>query len=242
MPSADTDPEIQAHAKAFREALDSLGWTEGKNIPVRVSLDARRQHAGAGLRQGAGRSVARRHPHSEYSTGARTSRRNPNHPHRFWLCLGSGRIQAGRQSRQAWRQYHRLHQHRSGVRAAMLVNPANPYTEPEMRETSAAARLLDIQVQFLNATSEREIDDVLAHLSTRNSDGLLLGADLFFFNRRSQLAEIARRKSLPAVYAYRESPRSADCSAMVQATRRVIANLASMRGVSSKERNRPICP
>jgi putative ABC transport system substrate-binding protein len=32
MPSADTDPEIQAHAKAFREALDSLGWKEGKNI------------------------------------------------------------------------------------------------------------------------------------------------------------------------------------------------------------------
>ena len=92
----------------------------------------------------------------------------------------------------------------AATRAAMLVNPANPSTEPEMRETSEAARLLDIQVQFLNATSEREIDNVLAHVSTRNSDGLLLSADLFFFNRRSQLAEIARRNSLPAVYAYRE--------------------------------------
>ena len=81
----------------------------------------------------------------------------------------------------------------AATRAAMLVNLTNPSTEFEMQETSKAARLLDVQVQFLNATSEREIDNVLAPLSTRNSDGLLLSADLFFFNRRSQLTEIARR-------------------------------------------------
>ena len=37
MNNAEDDPEGQARAAAFREGLQALGWTEGKNLRVAMS-------------------------------------------------------------------------------------------------------------------------------------------------------------------------------------------------------------
>jgi putative tryptophan/tyrosine transport system substrate-binding protein len=42
MAYAESDPEGQAQVAAFREELQKLGWAEGRNIRIDVSLgDAR---------------------------------------------------------------------------------------------------------------------------------------------------------------------------------------------------------
>ena len=34
MPFAESDPEAQANVTAFRQALQMLGWTDGRNIRI----------------------------------------------------------------------------------------------------------------------------------------------------------------------------------------------------------------
>jgi putative ABC transport system substrate-binding protein len=48
---------------------------------------------------------------------------------------------------------------------ALLVNPANPtVAEPNSRELQAAARTLGLELHVLNASTERDLDEVFAKL------------------------------------------------------------------------------
>ena len=46
---------------------------------------------------------------------------------------------------------------------ALLLNPNNPNSETVLRETQAAARILGVQLQVLRATTERDIEIVVAN-------------------------------------------------------------------------------
>jgi putative tryptophan/tyrosine transport system substrate-binding protein len=48
---AERDPEGQARIAAFREGLGKLGWTEGREVQIGISLVRRRSRASAGLRR-----------------------------------------------------------------------------------------------------------------------------------------------------------------------------------------------
>jgi putative ABC transport system substrate-binding protein len=54
------------------------------------------------------------------------------------------------------------------------------------------------------ASSEREIDDAFATLVQRGAGALVIGADPFFTSRIEQLAALALRHAVPAIYQYRE--------------------------------------
>ena len=65
-------------------------------------------------------------------------------------------------------------------RFALLVNPANSArAETVIRETEAAASGLGVQLEFLNASTESELDAVFAKISSLNVGGLVIGADAF---------------------------------------------------------------
>ena len=89
----------------------------------------------------------------------------------------------------------------AAVRIAVLVNPTNaPATESTLRDVEAAARAIGLQVQVFNASTSREIDAAFATLVSERPDALFVGAAPFWIDRRVQLAQLAARHALPAIY------------------------------------------
>ena len=89
-------------------------------------------------------------------------------------------------------------------RIAVLVNPAAANAAATMREVEPAAHALGMQIQVLEANSSREIDVVFATLVQERSDALFVTTSPFFLSRRLQLAHLATRHAVPAVYALRD--------------------------------------
>src|SRR5712691_84049 len=89
-------------------------------------------------------------------------------------------------------------------RIAVLVNPAAANAAATMREVEPAAHALGMQIQVLEANSSREIDVVFATLVQERSDALFVTTSPFFLSRRLQLAHLASRHAVPAVYALRD--------------------------------------
>jgi putative ABC transport system substrate-binding protein len=87
------------------------------------------------------------------------------------------------------------------ARVAVLVDPANAVsTESTLREVDAAARAMGLQIQVFNANSSREIDAAFATLVNERPDALFVGASPFWIDRRVQVAQLAARHALPAIY------------------------------------------
>jgi ABC-type uncharacterized transport system substrate-binding protein len=91
------------------------------------------------------------------------------------------------------------------ARMAMLVNPANATnTETTLRDVEPAARAIGLQLQILNASTNREIDAAFATLGRERPDALFIGGDPFFLIRRVQLATLAARYGLPTACSNRD--------------------------------------
>ena len=87
---------------------------------------------------------------------------------------------------------------------ALLVNPNNPNVGTISSEVTEAANIVGRQLQILRAGTESEIDTAFAALAQSRADGLVVGGDPFFFNRRPRLIAAAARYAVPAIYEARE--------------------------------------
>jgi len=92
----------------------------------------------------------------------------------------------------------------AAARVGLLVNPKFPGTERAMRDVTAAASAIGLQVDVVQASDSREIESVFRTLFDNKADALLVGPDAFLVSRRLQLAILAARHVLPAVYNVRE--------------------------------------
>jgi putative ABC transport system substrate-binding protein len=91
------------------------------------------------------------------------------------------------------------------VRVAVLVNPTNaPNTEITMREAKEAAPAIGLQIHVLNASTSSEIDAAFATFGRERPDALFVAADAFFVSHRVQLANLAAREGIPAIYSNRD--------------------------------------
>jgi putative ABC transport system substrate-binding protein len=91
------------------------------------------------------------------------------------------------------------------ARVAVLNNPANVSNTASMRrDVEAAAGALVMQIQFFNASTNREIDAAFATLVSQRFDAVFVAPDGFFNSRRVQLTALAARHALPAAYPGRE--------------------------------------
>jgi putative tryptophan/tyrosine transport system substrate-binding protein len=91
------------------------------------------------------------------------------------------------------------------VRIAVLVNPANtPVAETTLRDIPEAASVLGLQIDIVNASAGREIEEAFAALAREQADALFVASDIFFLSRRSQLATLAVHYRVPATYYARE--------------------------------------
>ena len=89
-------------------------------------------------------------------------------------------------------------------RIGLLVNPSNANAAAVMSEVTAAASAIGVRIDLVQASDSRGIEAAFAKLVANKADALLVGADSFFFNRRLQLATLATRHAIPAVYNVRE--------------------------------------
>jgi putative ABC transport system substrate-binding protein len=87
---------------------------------------------------------------------------------------------------------------------AALVDPTGlELAEPFVRAVQAAARTLGLQVHVLNASTERDFDSVFATLVQLKAAALIVGPGTSFIGRSEQLAALAIRHAVPAIYQYR---------------------------------------
>jgi putative ABC transport system substrate-binding protein len=89
---------------------------------------------------------------------------------------------------------------------ALLVNPTNPeVAETQSRDLQAAARSLGLKLHVLHASTERDFDTVFAAVVQLQASGLVIGAaDPLFIGGTEQLAALALRHAVPAIFQYRE--------------------------------------
>ena len=72
------------------------------------------------------------------------------------------------------------------------------------RDVTAAASVIGVQIDVVHARDSREIEAAFGTLARNKPGALLVSPDGFLFNRRVQLATLATRHAIPAVYTLRE--------------------------------------
>ena len=87
---------------------------------------------------------------------------------------------------------------------AILKNPGNPAHSHVLQEAESAARSLGLQLHILQAGSAQEIDAAFVSIHGRRAGGVLVMRDALFLAQRSQIAALATKNRLPAVYGVRE--------------------------------------
>jgi putative ABC transport system substrate-binding protein len=89
---------------------------------------------------------------------------------------------------------------------ALLVNPNNAQAEIQIKDAGAAAHILGQRLHVVNASSEGEFDAAFAAIRQLKAGALLVGADSGFTLHRDQLAALAARYKIPAMYPNRDYP------------------------------------
>ncbi len=89
-------------------------------------------------------------------------------------------------------------------RVAVISNPSNPYCAIAVREAQLGAAALGLQVDLLEASDSRSLEDVLRTLSRIGAQAVLVVADPFLAGERVRLADQMIKNRLPSIYSYHE--------------------------------------
>jgi putative tryptophan/tyrosine transport system substrate-binding protein len=92
----------------------------------------------------------------------------------------------------------------TAARIGLLINPSNVNAEDVTKDLTAAGAAMGVKIEVVQASNILEIDAAFASLVRKRADALVTGTDSFFFNRRLQLATLATRHAIPAVFNARE--------------------------------------
>ena len=82
----------------------------------------------------------------------------------------------------------------------LLVNPTNPAARTLSRGLEAAARTLGLQLDVLQGSTERDIDDAFATLVQRQASALVIVPDALFNSQSEQLGALTLRHAVPTVF------------------------------------------
>ena len=83
---------------------------------------------------------------------------------------------------------------------ALLVNPGGISADTSIRDIRKAAQERGFRVEVVRASTSGEIESALATLADRRTQALLVDSDPFFESRRDQLAALAARYAIPAIF------------------------------------------
>jgi putative tryptophan/tyrosine transport system substrate-binding protein len=87
---------------------------------------------------------------------------------------------------------------------AVLLNPNNPNFSNQVAELDEVQSNSGAHLIVYRGGAPAEIDAAFARMAEQHADALLVGADPYFVTVREQLAFLAARYKLPALYAFRD--------------------------------------
>ena len=86
----------------------------------------------------------------------------------------------------------------------LLADPAIPYNPSIIADLQAAARTLGLQLVVANARTDSDLEKAFAIFSQQHVGAVLVSDSNFYKRRTEQLAALAARHALPAIFPLRE--------------------------------------
>ena len=221
MAYAESDREGQAFVAAFREELQKLGWTEGRNIRIdmRWATPATRK-----LIQRLAKELIALQPdlilsHSTPTTAAllQQTRTIPIIFANVSDPVGSGFVASlprpggnvtgfiNMEATMAGKWLELLKEIAPRVnRVAFLFNPATaPYAEYYLSPFKAAAPSFAVEAIVAPVRNTSGLESAIAALASAPNGGLVVMPDAFMNVHRAEITSLAARHRLPAVYPFR---------------------------------------
>jgi putative ABC transport system substrate-binding protein len=90
------------------------------------------------------------------------------------------------------------------ARFGVLADPGSVTTQSVVADLQAAARALGRQLVFVNAKTDGDLETAFATFSQQHVGAVLVSNSSFYTRRMEQLAALAARHALPAIFPYRE--------------------------------------
>jgi ABC-type uncharacterized transport system substrate-binding protein len=213
-PGASSDPARQHRFEAFRQGLRELGYVEDRNIAleprwaegrydrypalaadlVRLKVDAIVTVGGAATQ--AAQKATRTIPIvmsvviDPVGSGLVSSLAHPGGNVTGTSMMAPDLV--GKQLEVLKEAVPRV------SRVALLWNPANPGSAPQLRQAEVVARAVGVRLQTLEARDSQEIDAAFAAMIKEQARALVILVDAVFTNQVKQIAELAA-KNRPAL-------------------------------------------
>jgi len=90
------------------------------------------------------------------------------------------------------------------ARFGVLADPASVNTQSAIADLQAAAPALGLQLVVVNASTDRDLEPAFATFTQQRVGAVLVGTSTLLARRTEQLAALAARHALPAMFAFRE--------------------------------------
>jgi putative ABC transport system substrate-binding protein len=87
---------------------------------------------------------------------------------------------------------------------AVLRNPTNPVSEPQLKWTTLAARPLRIQLHVIDVRVPDELDSAFSAATKQKVGAMTVLADPMFLSHRARIAGLAVRSRLPTTFNWRQ--------------------------------------
>jgi len=207
-------PESVVHLlPAFRAGLKEIGFVEGQNVAIEYRWPERQDDR---LREIAAELVRRQMAVivTPGSTAAALAAKAETTTIPIVFSIGTDPVKAGLiaslnrpggnvtgiyqlSSNLVGKRLGLLHEMVPGATTiAVLVNPTN--------SVQAAARSLGLEIKLFATSNNRDIDAAFIEIAHQRIGAVLTIPDVFFTSRRVQLATLASRFAIPAMYSIRE--------------------------------------
>jgi putative ABC transport system substrate-binding protein len=92
----------------------------------------------------------------------------------------------------------------NAARFGVLVDPGFPTSQSNIADLQAAALMLGLQLIVVNARTDSDLEPAFATFSQQSVGAVLVSPNPFYNRRMEQLAALAARHALPAIFSYRE--------------------------------------
>jgi putative tryptophan/tyrosine transport system substrate-binding protein len=90
----------------------------------------------------------------------------------------------------------------------VLVNPRNPRAVADLASVRAAAGTLGIEIYEANASAKSDFEGAFGAFQSKHVDALIILGDPLASREEKDLAEMALRRAVPAMYFAREFPQA----------------------------------
>ena len=220
VPFPESEPVAQARVAAFREGLQKLGWTEGRNIRIDTrwgALDAEAMQRFAKELVGLQPDLILSQSTPNTAALLQQTRTIPIVFVQVTDPVGSGFVASISRPGGNVTGFSLAEQTMAGKwlellkeiaprvnRVALLFNPATAtFAEIYLNSFKAAAASFAVEAIGAPVRSTSELEPVIAAQAREPNGGLIVMPDIFMTGHRSEITLLAARYRLPAVYPFR---------------------------------------